>query len=227
MSPSHKRSNQDGFTLLEVLVAMLVLTIAATGLAGLGTIMLTRGRQSKYMAIAANLTSEKLEDLNHWYSNFSPSTGADLSAPDICVPSGASAGSLTSDVTNASVTCGSSSSVPVTYFDDVSIDVSNSSGNCPNTSTGCFAETTTTTVSGVTSYDTTYHSPDGQIASSTNAPNNVTFHRRWLIEANTPTASTLSAGVYIPGTRRITVLVTLLDPSVQPPVTYQMSMVRP
>jgi hypothetical protein len=31
----------------------------------------------------------------------------------------------------------------------------------------------------------------------------------------------------VPGVRRITVLVTLMDQTVQPPVTYQMSMVRP
>jgi hypothetical protein len=45
----------------------------------------------------------------------------------------------------------------------------------------------------------------------------VTFHRRWIIEANQPVA----------GTRRVTVLVTLMDATVQPPVNFQMSLVRP
>jgi hypothetical protein len=42
------------------------------------------------------------------------------------------------------------------------------------------------------------------------------FQRAWLIENNTP----------VQGTRRITVLVTLTDQSVKPPVSFQMSMVR-
>jgi hypothetical protein len=45
----------------------------------------------------------------------------------------------------------------------------------------------------------------------------MTFDRRWVIEQDKPVA----------GVRRITVLVTLRDLTVQPPVTFQMSMVRP
>jgi hypothetical protein len=52
-----------------------------------------------------------------------------------------------------------------------------------------------------------------------------TFHRRWIIEANTPVAGVSS--ICMSGTRRVTVLVTLMDQSVKPPVTFQMSMVRP
>jgi hypothetical protein len=52
-----------------------------------------------------------------------------------------------------------------------------------------------------------------------------TFHRRWIIEANTPVAG--DSSICLPGTRRVTVLVTLMDLTVQPPVTFQMSMVRP
>ena len=43
------------------------------------------------------------------------------------------------------------------------------------------------------------------------------FKRRWIIEMDQP----------VTGVRRITVLVTLENQQVQPPVTFQMSMVRP
>ena len=230
MSRSREKKRENGFTLIEVMAAILILSIGATAVAGLAGVMLTRGRQSKYMTLAATLTSEKLEDLSHWGANADPATGNDLSSPNICVPSPAtSEGSLTSDVTQ-SITCNGNTAT-VSYFDNVSIDITDGSA-CATPGAGCLAETTSTTVSGATTYFTTYHSPNGQIAppgvnGSTTAPTNNTFHRRWMIEANTPVASTLSAGVYIPGTRRITVSVTLLDGSVQPGVSNQMSMVRP
>jgi hypothetical protein len=83
-----------------------------------------------------------------------------------------------------------------------------------------FSETVSGLTGGNVSYTTTYHSPDGQIvtpAASINAPSYVTFHRRWIIEANQPVA----------GTRRVTVLVTLMDSTVKPSVNFQMSLVRP
>jgi hypothetical protein len=45
----------------------------------------------------------------------------------------------------------------------------------------------------------------------------IAFQRRWIIELNQP----------VTGVRRITVLVTCTNGFVQPPVTFQMSMVRP
>jgi hypothetical protein len=57
-------------------------------------------------------------------------------------------------------------------------------------------------------------------ATSSTAPNTVgsiVFKRRWIIEQDLP----------VTGVRRVTVLVTLTNQSVQPPVTFQMSMVRP
>ena len=237
MSRSPRKKRQGGFTILEVLAAIIILTIGATAVAGLAGVLLTRGRQSKYMTLAATLASEKLEDLSHWPSNASTATGVDLSSPQICVPSPATTeGSLSSNVTT-SITCNGNTAT-VSYFDYVSIDITDGSA-CLTPGAGCFAETTSSTVSGVTTYYTTYHSPNGQIAppsvtGSTTAPANFsTFQRNWLIEANTPVASTQSAGVYIPGTRRITVLVTLLQNPVPagtvppPTVSYQMSMVRP
>jgi hypothetical protein len=45
----------------------------------------------------------------------------------------------------------------------------------------------------------------------------MTFHRRWLIEGDTP----------VTGVRRVTVIVTLANKTVTPTVNFQMSAVRP
>jgi len=112
------------------------------------------------------------------------------------------------------------------YYDDVAMNtvVSGSNSPCPNTTYGCFSETVTSLSNGSTSYVTTVHPPSGQIQSmtTTSAPTAYMFHRRWVIEQN-PVVN----GVTVTGARRVTVLVTLLDASVQPPVTFQMSLVRP
>jgi hypothetical protein len=198
------------------LIATAILIIAVSAMAALAAIMLTRGRQSRYMNVAETLASEKLEDLNRWNMN----------APAICVQTGdSSEGNLYLPQTS-SITCPNGSSATVSYFDDVSIDFTAAGGNCGNASNGCFAETVSCITGGVSSYCTTYHSPSGVIpgnpdgssnpTSSTTLPANLIFHRSWLIEANTP----------VTGARRITVLVTLLDKSVKPGVSMQMSLVR-
>jgi Tfp pilus assembly protein PilV len=202
--------------MIEVVVALAVLWVGVLCAEALGVKMLGTGRQSRYMSLASTLASEKLEDLNH----FSPND------PQVCVPTGSSAvGNLSSDVMQTT-TCPPSLSWStgftgtVAYYDNVNISLSTSSTACPNPTAGCFSETVTGLSGGNTAYTTTYHSPDGQIvipAPSSTAPTNVTFHRRWIIEGNTP----------VTGTRRVTVLVTLLDTTVQPTVTFQMSLVRP
>jgi hypothetical protein len=218
---------------------MSVLVIGVSAMAALCAAMLTNGRQSKYMSLAGTLASEKLEDLNRWQGSFS-TAGVDTSDPEICVqPGDTQEGSIAFnaqnqpvDVKNYSITCGTNPAELVNYADDVSVDVTNST-TCPNPTDGCFAETTSTTVSGVTTYYTTYHSPDGSIPGnpSTTYPqspvssnvlpaNMTTFHRQWIIEANPVVNGTAVAGV-----RRITVLVT--DQQVQPNIRFQMSMIRP
>jgi hypothetical protein len=197
------------------MIAAVILVVAVSAMALLAAVMLTRGRQSKYMNMAGTLASEKLEDLNRWSMN----------AEQVCVqPGDTSEGSLAAPV-NKSISCAGETAVNINYFDDISIDFVNATG-CGNASNGCFAETVTNVGSSGTTYYTTYHSPSGTIPtnpdgssnpiSSTTAPANMTFHRTWLIEANTP----------LSGARRITVLVTLTDQSVQPPVSFQMSLVR-
>jgi hypothetical protein len=217
-----------------VVIAMAILVIGMSAMAALSFAMLGRGRQSKYMSLASTLASEKLEDLNHWQGSFVAGTGTDNSGaaaslptdPQICVPSPAtSEGSLSVDTTT-SITSGTSTQ-NVNYFDNVNIDVTDSSADCSSGSSGCFAETTSSTTSGTTTYYTTYHSPNGTVSSppvqSAIPPSNMTFHRRWVIEAN-PTVN----GTVVTGLRRITVFVTLTDTSVSPGVVnFQMSVVRP
>lgn len=217
MSRSPRRSGRRtrGFTIIEVLIATAILIIAVSAMAALAAIMLTRGRQSRYINVAETLASEKLEDLNRWNMN----------APAICVQTGdTSEGSLTTPVTS-NITCpvGSAGAVSVSYFDDISIDFTSGS-NCANASYGCFSETVSGSSSGTSGFFTTYHSPDGVIPGNsdgtpvftTTAPTNLVFHRTWLIEANTP----------VTNVRRITVRVTLTDQSVKPSVSAQMSLVR-
>jgi Tfp pilus assembly protein PilV len=208
-SPLHRQC-QDGFTLLEVAVAIVILTIGVISVAAMAGVMMTTGNRSKYMSLEAGLASEKLEDLNRWPSD----------TPQVCVPTGSSSvGSLTT-ATLQTTTCPGGSSASIAYYDDVNINFSNSTTDCPSSTGGCLAETVTFQNGGSTNYTTTYHSPDGTISNSTSttAPTNMTFHRSWIIEANTPVA----------GTRRITVLVTLNNSGAQlNNASFQMTMVRP
>jgi Tfp pilus assembly protein PilV len=201
---------------MEVLASIFILMVGSVSMALLASTMVTRGRQSKYIALASTLTSEKLEDLNRWPGTNQSSP--DQSALQVCVPTGSSSvGSLTSDILQTT-TCASGASGTIAYYDDVSIDLSNISGNCVNGTYGCFAETVSSGSAGAMVYTTTAHSPDGTIitANATTAPtNSLVFHRRWIIEANTP----------VTGTRRLTVLTTL--PNSMPAISFQMSTVRP
>lgn len=192
--PDRRRTRQRGFTMVEVLFAIIILTVGALSMALLGARMQTTGQRSKYMSLAATLASEKLEDLNRW-------TGND---PQICVPTtSTSVGSLSSDVIQTT-TCATGTSSSISYYDEVSLTLVDSSASCPASTAGCFAETVSSQGSSGVVYTTTYHSPGGQILTgspSDTAPTSATFHRRWIVEANTPVA----------GTRRVTVLVILMS----------------
>ena len=217
MFPPTKVPLDQGFTLLEAIVALIVLTIGVVGVATVAARSMNTSRQSRFMALAAEMASEKLEDLNRW----------DPDDPQVCVPTGnSSVGSLTQDTPAQTTTCPGGASATVNYYDDIAMNtvVSGTNSPCPNTTYGCFSETVSAISSGSTVYLTTIHPPSGEIQTpQTSTPPTVyTFGRRWVIEAN-PVVN----GVTITGARRITVLVILLDTSVQPPVTFQMSIVRP
>jgi Tfp pilus assembly protein PilV len=119
----------------------------------------------------------------------------------------ATGGSLTTDSTGT-----------INYFDDV--DLSNVGGQV--------SESTAGTSGGVTTYNNVIHSATGYITdnSAATTPANqgagiVTFHRRWLIEP-----SPVVNGITLTGSRRVTVLVTLLNGASGPPVSFQMSLIR-
>ncbi|HEV3219204.1 MAG TPA: prepilin-type N-terminal cleavage/methylation domain-containing protein [Candidatus Acidoferrales bacterium] len=208
------RKNIRGFTLTEVMVALFVLAVGLASVAALlgQTISGTSG--TEYMTQAATLTSEKLEDLNRY-----PSDGAGGGDPNICVPSGTTAGSLTAN-TSASVACNNPTAVNVDYYDDVYF----------SPTAGSISETIYTGLngSGNPQYTTTTQQPNGTVTvtQSTTSPGlqsgTIGFERRWIIELN-PTIN----GTQINGVRRITVYVYLMNKSVAPNVSFQMSMVRP
>jgi prepilin-type N-terminal cleavage/methylation domain-containing protein len=180
-----KRFRQRGFTLIEMMVSILVLTIGLVGTAALMSNSVNMGAHARYVSTAALLASEKMEDLDRF-----PNNDPNLSA----------GGSLTANITG--------------YSDSVQISTANGNMN------------ETTTANGVTTLYT--QKPDGTVVVTPGAalgaatPDVLTFNRRWLITAN----PTVGANV-ITGAVQITVLVTLTNQALNPPVTYQTSLVHP
>jgi prepilin-type N-terminal cleavage/methylation domain-containing protein len=219
-------ASDRGFTLLETIVALIVLTVGVVATAFVAARSLSTTRQSKFMALATELASEKLEDLSRWNAG----------DPNVCVQSGdTSEGSITpppaAPAPLKSITCpvSNATAMSVAYYDLVSVDTPIGTSDCSNPTYGCFSEAvygTDGTLNGENGYTVTSHSPDGTVtvtppsASPPSIP--VTFDRRWLIEADP-----IVNGLTVTGARRVTVLVTLMDASVYPPVSFQMSMVRP
>ena len=183
-----KRERSRGFTIIEVLVASVILIVGLVSVAGLLGTTLGSTARSGYMNQAATLATEKLEDLSRYPS-------AD--------PTIAAGGSLSSDTV--------SSNAP--YYDEVFFSPSQ----------GAMEETIGSDNNGTTQYQTVSYTPGGQISVSTaqasgpSAAGQIAFKRRWIIEANSP----------VTGVRRITVLVSLENSMLQPPVTFQLSTVRP
>jgi prepilin-type N-terminal cleavage/methylation domain-containing protein len=177
---------QQGFTILEVLVATTVLAVGMMSVAAALARMLATSSRARYMSMAAELASEKLEDLNRWPA----------AAPAVAVTTGSSAGSLTQDLPS--------------YYDEVGI--SNPDGALVEWVSG-------TDDSGATTYTVSSFHSNGTVTTTTSStpPVGMTYLRRWQIEKDVPT----------PGLRRVTIQVELEDKSVQPPVTFQMSAVRP
>ncbi len=62
----HKSRGQRGFTLIETMVAILVLTIGLFGTAALMSQSVNMGAHARYMSTAALLASEKMEDLDRF-----------------------------------------------------------------------------------------------------------------------------------------------------------------
>ena len=65
MSKSHpKTRRQDGFALIEVMIAIVILAVGLLGLAALMAQLTGTTSNSRYMGTQVMLASEKLEDLN-------------------------------------------------------------------------------------------------------------------------------------------------------------------
>ena len=180
-----KGSGQRGFTLIEMMVSILVLTIGLVGTAALMSNSVNMGAHARFVSTAALLASEKMEDLDRFPDND---------------PNLAPGGSLTADVTG--------------YSDAVQVSTANGNIN------------ETTTSNGVTTLYT--QKPDGTVVVTTGGAlpaatsDMMTFDRRWQIVAN----PTVGPNV-ITGAVQITVLVTLTNKTLNPPVTYQTSLVHP
>jgi prepilin-type N-terminal cleavage/methylation domain-containing protein len=98
---ARNRGRAAGFTLMEVLIAMFILTVGLMAMASLMAQSLSGTDTARYLGLATTLVSEKLEDLNRW--------------PPVD-PHVVAGGSLTSDNAAGSLN----------YFDDV--DLSNTNG---------------------------------------------------------------------------------------------------
>jgi prepilin-type N-terminal cleavage/methylation domain-containing protein len=176
---------QCGFTLIETMVALLILTIGLVGTAALMSQSVNMGAHARYMSTAALLASEKMEDLSRY-----PSTDPNLT------PGGA----LGADTAG--------------YFDSVQISTQN--GNINETETSAGNSTLYT------------QQPDGTVTVTPGAglpaatPDLLTFKRRWQI-VNAPNVG----GAAVANVRQITVFVTLTNQALNPPVTFQMSLVHP
>jgi Tfp pilus assembly protein PilV len=100
------RRQASGFSLVEILVAITILIIGLTAMAGLVASSLSGTERARFMALATTLASEKLEDLNRY-----PKAALQIVA----------GGSLTSDATVGTLN----------YFDDT--DLSNTTGQVSET----------------------------------------------------------------------------------------------
>jgi prepilin-type N-terminal cleavage/methylation domain-containing protein len=64
-----KASRQRGFTLIETMVSILILTIGWVGTAALMSNSVNMGAHARYVSTAARLAFEKMEDLDRFPDN--------------------------------------------------------------------------------------------------------------------------------------------------------------
>ena len=203
LSSTNRRSR--GFTLMEVLISMAVLTVGLVGMAAMVCSTLVFGANAKYINMANVLASEKLDNLNKWPSN-------DLNV----APGGSLVGSSTCAVGD-------------TYCDQVT--VSETSGADYITQTQIVFDPVTNTSNPVTT--TIVHTSAGCVDTPANCgvpnptANGSTFTRRWQITSNPVITDASGNPSTVTGARRITVVVSLANNVSKQPVSFQMSMVRP
>lgn len=196
---SKRHSGAAGFTMIEVLVSIAILSIGLLGVALLIGTTVSTGTKAKYMSMANVLASEKLDNLNRWPANDpNVAPGGSLAGSSICA-----AGD--------------------TYCDEVTVNEASGADYETQTQTVNGVPVTTTIVhtsSGCVDTPANCGVPNPPGGGST-------FTRRWLITLN-PTISTAGGGsTTVNGARRVTVRVTLNNATGGRAVAFQMSMVRP
>src|ERR1700754_2048502 len=68
-SPRKRSRSQRGFTLIETMVSILILTVGLVGTAALMSSSVNMGAHARYNSTAALLASEKMEDLDRFPDN--------------------------------------------------------------------------------------------------------------------------------------------------------------
>jgi len=194
------RPASSGFTLIEVLVSIAVLSIGLMGVAMLIGTTLATGTKAKFMSMANVLASEKLDDLNKLSSND---------------PNMVAGGSLT-----GGATCAAGS----IYCDTVTVNEASGADYETETEVSGTPPTATTTTIVHTSAGCVGTPATCGVAAP--AGGGSSFTRRWLI-TDSPTVTSAGGAVTITNARRVTVLVTLNNQSAANAVSFQMSMVRP
>jgi|SRR5215475_9233161 len=127
----HKLRAQHGFTLVETMVAILVMTIGLFSVAALMSSTLNMGAHARYMSTAALLGSEKLEDLSRLPNTdaaLAPGTYTDsvqISSNNGNIVETTSAGGITTLYTQApggSITVTTGGSMPATAKDTLTFN---------------------------------------------------------------------------------------------------------
>jgi type IV pilus modification protein PilV len=197
---NNRKAAGAGFSLIEVVIAISILSIGLLSVALLVTSTMGSGTRARYMNIANVLASEKLDQIIKL-----PSSDPNMTA----------GGSLT-----GSLTCASGD----IYCDQVT--VAEASGADFETQTQNVNGTPTTTTIVHTSAGCVDTPTNCGVSTPTSSAS--TFTRRWLITANpTINSSNGASSNTITGANRVTVVVTLDNAPQNSPVIFQMSMVRP
>jgi type IV pilus modification protein PilV len=197
-----KKQTIRGFSLIEVLVSIVILSIGLLSVAALIGSTMNLGTTARYMSMANTLASEKLDTLNKWpSSNANIAPGGSLSGASTC----ASGDTYCDQVTmNESSGANYETQTQIVNGNPVTTTIVQTRTGCVNTPTNC----------GVA-----------------NPTGGSTFTRRWLITAPVTVTSAggtiKTVGTAASGPRRITVLVILNNQQAGSPVSFQLSMVRP
>lgn len=194
------KKQSNGFSLIEVVVAIAVLTVGVVGMAFMMAGVAELGTVSVASNMANVLASEKLDSLNKY-----PASDPNLVA----------GGALSGPITCASGDI---------YCDNVTVNETTGADYITQTQVNTDGTTQTTTIVHAASGCVGTPANCGVANPPSGTP---TFTRRWLITASPVITSTGGTPSTVTGYRRVTVIVTQNNASDQHPVTFQMSMVRP